>query len=237
MRILESKIALGEKRVAIKDLFHDERLIEKTGIENCFESKRQSTTLLAQKACVKIKSRIKDVNVCILVTQTPDYLLPANSIVLCSKLGIQKDCLTFDFNQGCSGFVQALCIVEKIINTYKKILLVTSDRYRSKLKENDRSTNAVFSDGATASLLGYDSNFGIIYEDHYTDGTKKDLLYQSNSDSKNQGNLFMAGAQIWVFTRLKVVPQIVKAIEFCKKNELSISGITYIKLVRLWSRA
>ena len=35
----------------------------------------------------------------------------------------------------------------------------------------------------------------------------------------------MSGAELWMFTRLKVVPQICKAIEFCKMKKLNLEGI------------
>lgn len=227
MKLVQIKTALGDHKISVNDLFGDiKELVDKTGIENVYKAD-SSTIDLALKACNKIdikdyKNRIK---LCILVTQTPDDYLPANSIVLSEKLGLPKSSLAFDLNQGCSGYVQALCYVEKLLPYYGDILLVTADRYRDKLDNKDRSTNAVFSDGSSATLCAHDSDYGILYEDHMTDGSKRKLLFQSAQKTENNGCLHMSGAEVWMFTKIKVLPQIIKAIKYCKQKKYEISGI------------
>ncbi|HRN95795.1 MAG TPA: hypothetical protein PL084_13815, partial [Chitinophagales bacterium] len=46
-----------------------------------------------------------EIKVLIFITQTPDYLIPNTASILQHKLGLQKDCIAFDVNLGCSGFV------------------------------------------------------------------------------------------------------------------------------------
>jgi 3-oxoacyl-[acyl-carrier-protein] synthase-3 len=82
----------------------------------------------------------------------------------------------------------------------------------------------VFSDGAAAILLSNEGNERIIYEDHFTAGMHRDLLFQS-TESENDGKIHMAGADIWLFTKREVVPQIDKAIKFCEKNNHTIKGL------------
>ena len=225
MEIIESKTHIGEKKLSIREIYDNEKLVDKTGIEHVYETKL-STVELAFKACEKIRDISKrPIKLCILVTQTPEDFLPANSIKLSSLINLPENCLIFDINQGCSGYVQAFCIIEKLIKYYDEVLLVTVDKYRSKLQPNDRATNAVFSDGSAASIFKNNSSFKIFFEEHYTDGSKRDLLYQSTSNKENMGYLHMSGAQIWMFTRLKVVPQIQKAIDYCHENKLKLKGI------------
>ena len=90
-----------------------------------------------------------------------------------------RNCLTFDINQGCSGFVQAFCILEKLIKFYKNTLLVTVDKYRSKLNIDDRSTNAVFSDGATATYLTNSEDGKILLKIIIQMVVSRNLLFQS----------------------------------------------------------
>lgn len=226
MRLSKTETSLGDKKILVRDLFDNDDLIKKTGIEYVYQSNK-STVDLALAACKNIEKYIDKnlINLCILVTQTPDDYLPANSITLANRFGLSPSCLSLDISQGCSGFVQALCLIDKLTTSYKSILLVTADRYRSKLNIADRSTNAVFSDGASATICQYDPDFGIIYEDHYTDGSKRNLLFQTTNDKENNGYLYMSGAEVWMFTRIKVVPQIIEAINFCKTNNLNIGGI------------
>ena len=153
MEIVETANHIGEKKISVSKLFQNERLIKTTGIEFVYES-NLTTVELAAKACSKIRNFAEiQPKLCILVTQTPEDFLPATSIKLADKINLPESCLIFDINQGCSGFVQAFCILEKLITFYDKTLLITVDKYRSKLEPSDRSTNAVFSDGATATLI------------------------------------------------------------------------------------
>ncbi len=225
MRLLITQTALGNRRIRVADLFDAPDLIEKTGIEHVYEAE-ESTTSLAVKACRKIPNlQARPIKLCLMVTQTPDDFLPANAIDLANQVGLPSNIIAFDLNQGCSGFVQALCLVERLLDYYSETLLVTADRYRSKLDQADRSTNSVFSDAATATVCTTDNRLGIIYEDHYTDGAKRNLLFQSASKEDNNGHLHMSGAEIWMFTRLQVVPQIQKAIQYCEENDLKIGGV------------
>tara|TARA_B110000977_G_C11060799_1_gene485899 strand:+ start:1470 stop:2369 length:900 start_codon:yes stop_codon:yes gene_type:complete len=227
MKISFIEKALGENKISIKDRYEDiDRLTNKTGISAVFETEGNSIDL-AYKACDKVlKSYEKeDIECLILITQSPVDFLPANSIKLAAKLGLSKSIFTFDFNQGCSGFVQSFIVANQLITKYKKILLVTSDCYRQKLDFDDRSTNAVFSDGASAMILEDDSNkHSILYDTTITDGNLRNLLYQS-CGSENNGKLHMSGAEIWLFTRKVVVPQIHEAIKYCKEKSIPIGGI------------
>ena len=218
---------MGENKIFVKDRYQDiDRLINKTGISAVFETEGNSIDL-AYKACDKVlKSYDKeDIECLILITQSPVDFLPANSIKLAAKLGLSKSIFTFDFNQGCSGFVQSFIVANQLINKFKKILLVTSDCYRQKLDVDDRSTNAVFSDGASAMILEDDSDkHSILYDTTITDGNLRNLLYQS-CGGENNGKLHMSGAEIWLFTRKVVVPQIQEAIKYCEEKSIPIGGI------------
>lgn len=225
MKIDVIKTHLGENKISVYEIFKNHDLIKKTGIEHVYET-QLSSVQLAKKACEKIKDlNSRKIKLCIMVTQTPDDFLPANSIKLTDEINLSKNCFAFDINQGCSGFVQALCVVSKLVRFYDEILLVTVDKYRSKLRVDDRATNAVFSDGAAATIISKNGSCKIVYEDHYVDGSKRSLLYQTINKEENDGFLHMSGAELWMFTRLKVVPQICKAIEFCKMKKLNLEGI------------
>ena len=139
-----------------------------------------------------------------LVTQSPDDHLPANAISLAREISLPKSALTMDFNQGCSGFVQAFAICAKLLSTYEKILLVTADRYRSKCNPTDRSTNAVFSDGATASILSTIKVI-LLFFMKKTISPEDNLLF-SLQGKRTRGYIHMSGADIWLFTKRSCSP-------------------------------
>ena len=226
MEIISTSYHLGEKKINLTDKYKDiERLVNKTGIKSVWET-NDDILSLAEKACAKIidEKWKNKINVFILVTQSPHYFLPANSIVIANRLGLSNTIFTFDFNQGCSGFVQAFIVMSHLIKQYKTGLIVTADCYRKKLDPEDRSTNSVFSDGAAAILLKNNKNKKILFENTITDGSKRKWLYQS-TNGENNNFLHMSGSEIWIFTLRKVVPQIKESIEYCEKNLLKISGI------------
>ena len=216
---------IGETEIKLEERFSNQSLVEKTGISRVYET-ALTTRGIARKAVLSLTSQaiLDDANLLMLVTQSPDDFLPANSIPLASALGMKKELLAVDINQGCSGFVQALCLCDKMIQHYGTILLVTADRYRNKLRENDRSTNAVFSDGACAIVLKSDNEHKVVFEDHITDGSKRDWLFQ-NTQSENDGFLYMSGADVWMFTRTSVVPQIKKALKAAESKKLLVKRI------------
>ena len=227
MKISGVAKSLGENKILLKDRYDDiERLTNKSGITAVYETEGNSIDL-AFKACEKVLEGYnrEEIQCLILVTQSPVDFLPANAIKLSAKLGLSKSIFTFDFNQGCSGFVQSFIVANKLIEKFKKILLVTTDCYRQKLATDDRSTNAVFSDGSSAMILEDDADkHSILYDSTITDGNLRNLLYQS-CGSENEGKLHMSGAEIWLFTRKVVVPQIQEAIKFCENNSIPIGGI------------
>ena len=225
MLISQAAGFIGEKEIDLEKTFSNEALFEKTGILKVYQTDL-STKELAQNAVCALPNQkvVREANLLFLVTQSPDDYLPANAIPLADMLGMRSDLLAMDLNQGCSGFVQALCLCEKLAKSYGKILLITADRYRSKLHKGDRSTNAVFSDGACALVVQPSETQKIIYENHITDGSKRNWLFQSASN-ENDGFLHMSGADVWMFTRSVVVPQIKKALEEANAKNLTVKKI------------
>ncbi|MHC8733886.1 3-oxoacyl-[acyl-carrier-protein] synthase III C-terminal domain-containing protein [Arenicellales bacterium IMCC56312] len=220
--------AMGDVEIDMLERYNIPELVKRTGIPKTFQS-TSSTVELAARAVrnliAKEEDRFETPNLLILVTQTPDDLLPANAISLANALKLPNSLLAIDLNQGCSGFVQALAISYHLLTQYKRILLVTADRYRSKLAATDRSTQSVFSDGAAAVLLSKTNGSGILMEDHVTFGSLRNLLFQSAGNDENDGFLHMAGADVWLFTAREVAPQINRMIKAAEKQGLTIRGV------------
>jgi 3-oxoacyl-[acyl-carrier-protein] synthase-3 len=116
--------------------------------------------------------------------------------------------MALDLNQGCSGFVQALCLAAPLTMTHQNVLIICADRYRSKIRKGDRSTESVFSDAASAVLIKPNGPLQLITQSHYTDGSGAQYLRQEIG-----GELTMAGADVFLWTRNKVAKQIAALIE------------------------
>lgn len=131
----------------------------------------------------------EDIGAIILVTQYPDYFGPATACVLHGKLGLAEDCLAFDVNQGCSGYVYGLLVGASLIqkNSAKKVLLLVGD---TPTKSNGSGLNAVddipiFGDGGSATILEYDETAHAMIFEMGTRGCDYDVLIMQNGGFRN----------------------------------------------------
>tara|TARA_B110000483_G_scaffold219517_1_gene273769 strand:+ start:853 stop:1764 length:912 start_codon:yes stop_codon:yes gene_type:complete len=224
--ILGIEYELGENKIDIKNIFEKpERIIERTGIECVYETNKNAEHL-ALKAANKLLNKISvSPDVLIYVTQSQKYVLPGSGVLVHDELKLNKNCLVFDINAGCSGFVQALILATNMIDSFKNILIICADRYRSKLDINDRSTRAVFSDGASAILISSNPKIKISFLKNQTAGNLHGMLVQHKVDQENEGKLKMSGRELWNFTRENIVPDINEVLTFFEKNKIICENI------------
>lgn len=97
----------------------------------------------------------EDVGVLIFVTQTPDYVLPATSIVLANRLGLSSGCAAFDVNLGCSGYTYGLWQAGALLPSTgaRYALLLVGDTISRIVSDEDKSALALFGDAGTATLI------------------------------------------------------------------------------------
>lgn len=203
---------LGTRGIDVSSRYPEAKsLIEKTGIPIVFESDL-SIAELALAPLLQLIGRNPDVKIdCLIcVSQSSDFSLPGLSSFLQHKSGLPSSTFLIDINQGCAGFVHALTVASKFLDQWKNIVIVCADKYRAKLNPLDRSTNAVFSDGATATLISSDENSALQITacKYIFDGSKTDYLYQSRGLELNDGYLHMDGGRLWGYTRSQIVPMI-----------------------------
>ena len=53
----------------------------------------------------------EEIEILLFVSQSPDYFLPATSIILQDRLGLNKSTMAFDIQLGCSGYVYGLSVI------------------------------------------------------------------------------------------------------------------------------
>lgn len=141
------------------------KFIKKTGVEGRYNAGDQQTSsdfcyAAAQEILKKKQIDKNDIGVLVFVTQSPDYRIPATACVLHKRLDLNKNCIAFDVNLGCSGFVYGLNIVSSLLNNSncKMGLLLcgdTSAKEKSKKHKTKTSHSAsmLFGDSGTAVLL------------------------------------------------------------------------------------
>lgn len=107
----------------------------------------------------------EEIGVLINITQTPDYRTPATALTLQKRLGLSKDCLAFDINLGCSGFVYGVSLAASILetSTAAKGLVTVGDtlargRMHMKMKRSS-NTGLLFGDASAAILVEKDVDY------------------------------------------------------------------------------
>lgn len=111
--------------------------------------------IAAKRLLDKLNWEPLSIDALILITQTPDYAVPATACILQHRLGLGEDCIAFDVNLGCSAYVYGLWLAATMISTQSlnRILLLVGDTSNYGINPNDSATAMIFGDGGTATAL------------------------------------------------------------------------------------
>lgn len=240
---------IPNKTVMNKDYNHQKnvlRIIKAIGIETRpISDEKTCTSDLVVKSAENIIKNLKwknqDIDVLVLVTQTPDYLTPATSGILQDKLKLKKSTLVFDINLGCSGYTHGLIAISSLMETLnlKKGLLAVGDVTSKLVNKKDNVSNLLFGDAASVTAITYSKkNKKILLCDYLSDGEGfRDILVPSHSLSgrnkltqnqfvenkdeksnyRSQINIFLNGPNIFNFA-INNIPPILKKIKKKIKN-------------------
>lgn len=161
----------------------DQWIRERTGIEQRHIAAEDETTVdLAEKAS---RSAIEaagidpsDIDLIVFATSTPDKIFPSSACILQARLDIHG-CPAFDIQAVCTGFIYALAIAEKFIQSgsVRTALVVGAEVFSRILNWQDRDTCVLFGDGAGAVILQADDETGILSSHLHADGKYENLLW------------------------------------------------------------
>ena len=171
---------------------NDEWIVSRTGIKERRREENGTTSDMAAKAAMDLleskNMSAEEIDVIIVATVTPDMFFPATACLVQEKIGA-KNAWGFDLSAACSGFLFALKTGAGLIEggTYKKVLVIGSDKMSSIVDYTDRNTCLLFGDAASAVLLEptEDLNLGIKDAILHCDGSGKDSLYMLGGGSLN----------------------------------------------------
>ena len=109
----------------------------------------------------------EDIDALIMVTQSPDYFMPATTNILHGKLGLKQDIFCLDICQGCCGFIigllQAFMLLEQ--KNINKVVLLNADVLSPKVSKRDRNSNPLIGDGASITVIEKSDKNEKIYAD------------------------------------------------------------------------
>lgn len=203
--------ALPPRRVTNAELAEtvdttNEWIIERTGIEaRHIAGDGETTATLATEAARKALGSAgvapQDIGLIVLATATPDQTFPASATRVQTALGID-DCIAFDVQAVCTGFLYALSVADNMIKggMADHALVIGAETFSRILDWEDRATCVLFGDGAGAVVLkAEEGERGILATRLHADGRHNDLLYVDGGPSTTGtvGKLRMKGKEVF----------------------------------------
>lgn len=157
-------------------------IVDRTGIHQRHIAAEDQTTCdlaeqAARKAIAAAGLEATDIDLIIIGTTTPDLVFPSTACLLQQRLGIHG-CAAFDLQAVCTGFIYALAIADKFINTgaASHALIIGAETLSRILDWTDRGTCVLFGDGAGAVVLSASEEAGILSTHLHADGDYQNLL-------------------------------------------------------------
>lgn len=161
-------------RLSEKEL---KKLVKTTGVAfRRIAEKEVSASDLSFEAANKLLEDLnwdrKEIGALINITQTPDYPIPSTAIILQNRLGLSTNCIAFDINLGCSGYVYGLSVVAKLLDgkNIKKALLLAGDKSSHPVNIEDKSTYPLFGDAGSATAIEFEEGASPMYFKMNSDG-------------------------------------------------------------------
>jgi 3-oxoacyl-[acyl-carrier-protein] synthase-3 len=166
-----------------------------------------------------------EIDALLLVTQTPDHLMPPTSNIIQGRLGLKRDMFCLDIGQGCAGFVigliQAFQLLEQ--ESVRKVVLINSDVLSRKASPKDRNIYPLIGDAASITVVERDTTDSIIQACVKMDGTRNRTLVipaggmrlpstpetavledVGDNNLRAKDHLYMDGSAVFNFVQLEV---------------------------------
>lgn len=178
-----------------------------------------------------------EIDLVICSTNTPDYILPAVATMIVENCGF-KNAYGWDLGAACSGFIFALTQASALIEAgrYKKVIVVAAEAMTTVTNYNDRTTCALFGDGAAAVLLEPTTEpYGVIDSVHHTDGSGlSNLLIKAGGSAKPASHESVDNEEHFIYQEGQAVfkaavSRLVEASqEVQRRNNLNPEDVTWV---------
>ncbi|MDE6796023.1 MAG: ketoacyl-ACP synthase III [Muribaculaceae bacterium] len=133
----------------------------------------------------------EEIDLLVFISQTPDYRMPATSVLLQHRLGLPNSTIAFDVNLGCSAFIYGLSIVFSMMQNkgLRKALLLDGETRSKVYSPKDRRSAFLFGDGGVAALIERDDKFGESFFSLNSDGSRGDLIKINGGGYRNPSSI------------------------------------------------
>jgi 3-oxoacyl-[acyl-carrier-protein] synthase-3 len=186
------------------DTTHD-WILSRTGISaRHIASEEETTSFMASEAAKQalLSSTITadQIDMIIVATCTPNHFFPSMACFVQEALGIKRDIPAFDIAAACSGFLYALDVAWKYIqsDSAKHIMVIGSESMSRAVDWNDRSSCVLFGDGAGAVVLSADKAPGIVTSKlHASFDANLLLTFENVTHKKETSVIGMRGNEVF----------------------------------------
>ncbi len=172
------------------------KVVDKVGVaERRFVDEKTCSSDLcfaaAEKLIVDNNIDRSEIDLLVFLSQTPDYRMPATSILLQDRLGLPMSTMAFDIQLGCSGFINALSIVYALMQNhgFRKALLLDGETRSKVYSRKDRREAFIFGDAGVAALIERDEKFGESHFSLNSDGSRGNLIMIPGGGYRNMSSI------------------------------------------------
>ena len=178
-----------------------------------------------------------EVELLICATSNPDHRFPSTGSMICYGAGLKK-AYSYDMEAACAGFIVAMQEARAYIcsGLYRKVIVVAAEKMSSMVNYEDRSTCALFGDGAAAVLVEpTEENTGVIDAVFHVDGVGHDhLLMVAGGSAKptthatvdaGENFLFQDGRAVY---KHAVTDMLESSLDIMARNNLTVDDVDYL---------
>ena len=178
---------------------------------------------------------LDSIDALILVTETPDFLIPPTSNIIQGKLSLKEDMICLDINQGCAGYevglIEAFMLLEQ--EEINKVVLINAEVLSRKTSKKDRNSYPLIGDGAAITIIGKSNKSSEIFANIKMDGRGAKAIQipaggmrlpcgnetsvekrDAYGNWRSEENLVMQGDEVFMFVQKRVPPMIEEILSF-----------------------
>jgi len=179
----------------------------------------------------------QDIDALIMVTQSPDYIMPPTSNVIQGHFGLKHDMICLDINQGCAGYIigliQAFMLLDQ--KSINKVVLMNADVLSPIVSKKDRNSNPLIGDGASITIIEKSIDNEEIFVNLKMNGEGAFAIHvpaggarlpksqetglieeDLNGNLRSKNHLVMKGDQVFNFVQTEVPPLIEALYKYSK---------------------
>ena len=209
----------------------DKWIIERTGIrQRHIAGEGETTADIAYQSALNALDAadlsIKDIDLIVLATTTPDNTFPSTATKVQAMLGMEHGA-AFDIQAVCSGFIYALSVGDNFIKAgqVERVLVIGAETFSRIIDWQDRGTCVLFGDGGGAVILSKEEGGrGILSTHLHSDGRHSDLLYTDGGPSTTQsvGLIRMSGKEVFRHAVVKLASVVDEALtaNSCQRSDI-----------------